>query len=417
MESLSLTQLILLLVGLILVSGFFSSAETGMMSVNRYRIRHLVRRGHRGASRVEFLLKRTDRLLGTVLIGNTFANVMSSAVTTLIAFHLHNESAVLVLTVLLTIVLLIFAEMIPKTIAASYSQTVAIVLSWPLQVVLYCLYPIIWTSNLISNSILRLLRLKTKTEQWDTLSSDELRSVVSEAGKHVDQDMLLGVLDLVQVSVEHIMIPRHEIMGINLDEDWSDILTQLTNSQYTRLPLYRGDIENVEGIVHMRSALNLLAENKLDKQSLLRVAQSPYFVPESTPLSTQLINFKRERCRTALVVDEYGDIVGLITLEDILEEIIGEFTTGHIESNPMIYEESEGSYLLDAGLTLRELRRIQGWQFPETQAKTLNGLIVDTFQAIPNAATCLRVAGYPVEIVKVIDNTVRTVRIFPALKR
>lgn len=420
MNSSILHLLITLLIFLIFCAAFFSAAEIGLMSLNRYRLRHLVRKRYPAALRVSKLLERPDRLLGLILIGNNFANILASAVATVIAIHLYGDYGVLIATILLTMVILIFAEITPKTLAALHPERIAFLCSGVLKILLFILFPFVWLSNAVSNGILRTFGVKLKRGGLDTISHEELRTIVREAtGKAVShyQDMLISILDLQKIMVEDIMVPRNEIIGINIEENWESILKQLTTSQHTRLPVYSETIEKVRGILHLRHALNLLADNRLDKKTLLEITSEAYFVPESTPLNTQLINFRRERCRSALVVDEYGEILGLITLEDILEEIVGEFTTNLPAARKNILLQKNGSYLVDAGITIRELNRIMKWEFPVAGPKTLSGLIVEYLEALPNKEVCLRLAGYPIEIEEIEENTVKTARIWPKLRQ
>lgn len=411
--------LIALLIFLIFVSAFFSAAEIGMMSLNRYRLRHLVRKKTPGAKRASELLERPDRLLGIILIGNNFANILASAVATVIAVHFFSNLGVVLTTIVLTLVILIFAEITPKTLAALYPEQIAFPSSLILKFLLLIMYPLVWIINGISNGLLRIFGIKLTHGGLDTLSHEELHTVVREAaGKTASgyQRMLVSILDLEKATVEDIMIPRNEIIGINMEDDWQTILNQLTISQHTRLPIYRESIDHVEGILHLRKALNLLAENRLNKENLQKIADEVYFVPEGTSLNVQLINFQQQKTRSALVVDEYGDIQGLITLEDILEEIVGEFTTNLASTTDEVRRQKDGSYLVEGGVTIRELNRMMHWELPTSGPKTLNGIIVENLETLPTTGVCLRLAGYPIEIIEVQENTVKTARIWPKLR-
>lgn len=419
MNTASLHYLIILLIFLIFLSAFFSAAEIGMMSLNRYRLRNLVRKKNRTARRVSKLLERPDRLLGIVLIGNNFANIFASAIATVITIRIFGTAGVILATIVLTLIILIIAEITPKTLAALHPEKVAFASSIPLWWLLRILYPVVWCVNVISNGLLRLLGIKLKHGGLDTLSHEELRTIVREAtGKTITmyQEMLLSILDLQKVTVEDIMIPRNDIIGIDINDDWDIILNQLTLSQHTRLPIYRETIEHVEGMLHLRRALNLLAQNRLNKKSLLAVADEVYFVPEGTPLNIQLLNFRQKKLRSGLVVDEYGEILGLITLEDILEEIVGEFTTNLSTASRAIERQRDGSYLVDGSVTARELNRIMKWELPTHGPKTLSGLIVEYLEALPTTAVALRLAGYPIEIIEVEENRVKVARIMPKLR-
>lgn len=415
-----LGMLLLFLCLLVLCSAFFSGSETGMMAVNRYRIRHLAKHNHRGAKRVKQLLDQTDRLLAVILIGNTFANILASSIATVIAVQLWGDLGVLIVTIALTLVILIFAEILPKTVAASIPERYAYVASVPLRFIAILLAPIVWLTNGVVKAILRLFNITLRTKVVDPLSREELRSVVHEARSRLeyeDQTRLLGVLDLDNVTVNHIMVPRSEVIGLDLDDEWDVILRQLTYSQHTRLPVYRGEIDNLEGVVHVRSALNLLAQAKLSKATLLAAAEAPHFIPEGTSLSKQVNNFRKEKCRVGLVVDEYGDLLGLVTLEDILEEIIGKYTTDVATLTKDIFRQQDGSYVVDAAVTVRELNRSLDLRLPEDGPKTLSGLIIEYLEAMPEAGVGVRIAGYPMEILQVKDNKIARVMLLPALKR
>lgn len=410
--------LVLVLVCLIFVSAFFSASETGMMSVNRYRIRHMARTGDKEARRVAKLLERPDRLLGVILTGNTFANILASSIGTILAVHFFGDLGVAISTFILTFFILILGEMAPKTLAALNAQSVSMKVSWLLVGFLKVLYPIVWFINMLANGLLRLCGVKSYKAGSDRLSADELRSVVLESSGRISQqhqEMLLRILEMEKVTVEDIMIPRSEIKGIDLNDDWDKVILQLTNSTHTKLPIYQDDIDNVIGILHLREALKLLGQERLSAESLRELARDVYFVPEGTPLHVQLLNFRSEQRRSALVVDEYGDIQGLITLEDILEEIVGEFKTDVPAASKFIEPLPDGFYKVDGSVNIRELNRLMGWGLPVDGPKTLSGLITEYLETIPQEQTCLRLAGYPIEILTVQDNLVRSVNIKPSL--
>lgn len=388
-----------------------------MMSINRYRLRHLVRKNYLPAVRVSELLERPDRLLGIILIGNTFANIFAGAVATIMAVRFWQNFGVTATTLILTFVILIFAEITPKILAALYPERIAFLASLPLKLLLKILYPLVWIASGIANGLLRMFHVKKKVDhKLDLLSHEELRTVVYEAvGKSANryQEMLLGILDLGKATVEDIMIPRSDIIGIDLDEEWSKILMQLQTCQHTRIPIYHGCIDYVEGILHVRNVLQLFAENKLNKEFLLKSADQVYFIPEGTPLNDQLLNFQQQKVRIGLVVDEYGDIQGLVTLEDILEEIVGQFTTDLATTSDEILPQKDGSYLIDGGINIRELNRTLGWQLPQDGPKTLNGLILEYLQTIPSSVVCLKIAGYRMEVLEMDGNFIKTVHILP----
>ena len=420
MEEIPLNILIIALIVMIALSAFFSGSETAMMSLNRYRLRNLVKNKHRGAILTHALLKRPDRLIGLILLGNNFVNIAASSLTTIIFYRLMGETGIAIGAGLLTLVILIFGEVTPKTLAIMHPERVAFPISYILTFLLRLMYPIVWLTNGISNSLLRIFGITPQETAMQQLSSDELRTVVNEAGALIPrrhQRMLLSILDLENVTVEDIVIPRNEIVGIDLDNDIDEILRLLTTSQHTRLPIYRENIDHVLGIIHLRNALHLIAQKNLTKQSLQDIAREVYFVPEGTSLHTQLLNFQRQKRRIALVVDEYGDILGLVTLEDILEEIVGEFTTDASTTMRDIHPQEDGSFLVDGGITVRELNRLTDWGLPTDGPKTLNGLIIEHMEFIPEPGTSLLISGYPVEIVQTSTNAVKTAKIYPALRR
>jgi Mg2+/Co2+ transporter CorB len=403
------------LLGLLLVlSACFSGTETALMSINRYRLRHRARQGQRSARLAEALLQRPDRLIGLILLGNNFVNIFASSLVTVIALRLGGEGAIAIGAGLLTLVILIFAEVAPKTLAALHPERIALPAALVYYPLLKITYPIVWMVNLMANGVLRLLGVRTELVQGHALSHEELRTVVSEAGALIPkrhQRMLISVLELQDVTVDDIMVPRNEIDGLDLDDDWEDLLEQITESQHTRLPVYRGDLDNVVGILHLRSVMGELAEDELSREHLVAKALEPYFVPEGTPLHTQLVNFQRAKRRLALVVDEYGDIQGLVTLDDILEEIVGEFTTDPADIYRDVQQEQDGTYMVSGAANVRELNRMMHWRLPTDGPKTLNGLILERLETIPEAGATLQLAGYLLEIVQTADNAVRSVRV------
>jgi Mg2+/Co2+ transporter CorB len=410
--------LIVILVLLLAVSAFFSAAETGMMSLNRYRLRHRALAGDKTAQRVFSLLKRPDRILGVILIGNTFANVFASSIAAVIAVKLFGEIGVAIGGFIIALIILIYSEVMPKTLAALHPEPVAYGSSLMLRALLTLLYPLVWIVNTISNATLGLFSVTVKGKAVENLTHEELRTLIGEAiGKssHDYQGMLLGILDLGDVTVEDIMVPRNEIVGINLDQPWQSILAKLEASEHTRLVMYRDSIDNSVGLLHVRKALHLFANQTVSKETLEKVAEEIYFIPEATPLINLLVNFRKQKCRIGLVVDEYGDILGLATLEDILEEIVGEFTTDFAKSVPEVWPQRDGSYIIDGGANIRELNRSFGWQLPVVGPKTISGLIVEQLEMIPETCMCLRIEGYPIEVIKIEANMIDQVRIWPDL--
>ncbi len=421
LEDISTGALVGVLVLLVVVSAFFSGSETGLISLNRYRLRHLSQEGNRGARRAQKLLDRPDRLIGLILLGNNFVNILASAIATIIGIRLFGaEAGVAIATMTLTVVILIFAEVTPKTLAALHPERLAFPAAIILTPLLRLFYPLVWVINGITATLLRIVGLSTEQDSSQALSREELRTVVSEAGAMIPQrhqKMLLSILDLEKVTVEDIMIPRNEIVGIDLEDDWDTILKQLTTTQHTRLPVFRGDIDNVEGFLHMRNFLSLHRDKAPQPEDLERVVRAPYFIPEATPLNSQLLNFQRERRRIGFVVDEYGDIQGLVTLDDILEEIVGEFTTDPSTMIKEIHPQEDGTYLVDGSANIREVNRIMAWELPVDEAKTLNGMILEYLESIPEAGTSVLINGYPIEIVKTGRNTIKKVRIDPGFRK
>ncbi|WP_444678570.1 HlyC/CorC family transporter [Halomonas sp. E19] len=399
---------------LICLSAFFSSSETGMMSINRYRLNHQANSGDSRARRVSRLLLRPDRLIGVILIGNNFVNNLAASIATIIAIHFFGEvTGPAVATALLTITILIFAEVTPKTYAAVKPERIAFPASRALEPLLKLLYPLVWLVNVISNNLLKLLGVKSIEGGGDHLTRDELRTIVHEAGTlipHRHQAMLLSILDLENVTVNDIMVPRHEVVGIDLDDDLEDILTQIRTSQHTRLPVFKGDINNIIGMLHLRNAARFLSRPEVTKASIVQEAREPYFIPESTPLHTQLLNFQKQKRRIGIVVDEYGDVDGLVTLEDILEEIVGEFTTDVAGQEQDIHRQDDGSHVIDGTANIRDINRMLGWQLPTDGPKTLNGLILEHLESFPDGPACLQIGITRMEILEVRDNLITSAR-------
>jgi len=412
----SLTALFFLLAGLIVLSAFFSSSETGMMSLNRYRLKHMAKTGHRGARRAQSLLQRTDQLIGVILIGNNFVNILASSIATVIAIRLWGDAGIAIATVALTIVILIFAEVTPKTLAALFPEKIAFPASHVLGPLLKILYPVVWAVNLFTGLILRMLRVSPDDANSEHLSREELRTLVNEAGalipsKH--KDMLVSILDLEKVTVNDIIVPRNEIVGVDLDDDIETILRQLRTSQHTRLPIYKGDINNIQGVLHLRNVSRLLMQDDVNKAMLMQLSREPYFIPESTPLNTQLINFQKARRRFGIVVDEYGDVLGIATLEDILEEIVGDFTTDYSETSPDIIPQDDGTFIIDGSAAVRTINKNLNWKLPTDGPKTLNGLITETLESIPETNVCLVIHGHRAEVLQIKDNVVKAAIVHP----
>ncbi len=414
MNELSITTLFIILAVLVLLSGFFSGSETALMTLNRYRAKSLADKGHKGASLALKLLARPDRLLGLILLGNNIVNIFAATIATIIALQLYGEIGLAIAPLALAFIILVFAEVTPKTLAALKPEKLAFPSAFVYTLIATPLYPFVWSVNIFSNGLLRLIGIHPDKETRQELSADELRAVVIEAEHFMPQahsDMLLGILDLEQVSVEDIMIPRNEITGIDLNDDWSDIVHQLTHSQRTRIPVFHDSIDNTIGVLHLRKVLNLFSHDELNMKTLKSLISSAYFIPAGTSLTRQLLSFKDNRRRSGLVVDEYGSIQGLVTLEDILEEIVGQFTTDSPTRNPGIHKQDDLSYQIDGNTHIREINRTLNWSLPADGPKTLNGLILEHMEIIPQNGTSLMINDYTIEITRTTNNAVQTARV------
>jgi len=416
-----LSVLLAALVFLILLSAFFSGSETGLMTLNRYRLRHLADKKHAGALRVQRLLQRQDRLIGLILLGNNFVNILASILMTLIALRIYNDAGfIFAAGMVLTIVILLFAEVTPKTLAALHPERIAFPASFVYVPLLKLLYPLVWVVNVIANGLLKLMGVSPEDSTSQALTKEELRTVVIEAGAMIPErhrSMLLNLMDLENVTVEDIMVPRNEVTAIDINDGWDTISKTLTDSQYTRMPLYRENIDQVIGILHMRDVLPLLYRDELDHAALLDIARKPYFIPESTSLNRQLLNFQRERRRIGFAVDEYGDIQGLVTMEDLLEEIVGEFTSDPSAHTDDIQPQEDGTWLVDGSVSIRTLNSALHMSLTTDGPKTLNGLIIEELEMIPDTNTSLLMDNHPVDILQIRENMVKTVRIHPALHK
>jgi Mg2+/Co2+ transporter CorB len=414
LNEISTASLFIILAILILLSGFFSGSETALMTLNRYRAKSLADKGHRGAKLAIKLLSRPDRLLGLILLGNNIVNIFAATIATIIALRLYGEVGLVMAPFALAVVILVFAEVTPKTLAALKPEKLAFPSAFIYTLIATPLYPFVWSVNIFSNGLLRLIGIHPDKETGQKLSADELRAVVIEAEHFMPQahsDMLLGILDLEQVSVEDIMVPRNEVTGIDLNDDWNDIVHQITHSQRTRVPVFYDSIDNTAGALHLRKVLNLFACDELNMKTLKGLIEPTYFIPAGTPLPRQLLNFKDNRRRTGLVVDEYGSIQGLVTLEDILEEIVGRFTTDSPTRNPGIHKVENNSYLIDGNTHIREINRALNWSLPAKGAKTLNGLILEHMEIIPQNGTSLMIDHYTIEITRTTNNAVQTAKV------
>ncbi len=408
---------------LLLISGFFSVAETSLMSLNRYRLRHLVKEGHRGARIASALLAKTDKLLGVILLCNNFANAASATLVTLITVELFGEGewVLMIGTLAVTFAILVFSEITPKVIAAAFPEKLGILCSYILYPLLKLLYPVVWFINLFVEGLLKLFRVNINfSESTQSLTMDELRSIVTDAGHFMpkkNRTILLNLFELEKITVDDVMTAHTQVEVIDFDSPIDDILQRITNSHHTRLPVREGDHEEIIGIIHIRKVINQIRlhqqEDNLTKEALREIIEDPYFVPAGTPLYTQIQQFQEKQERIALVVDEYGEFKGLVTLEDILEEVIGDFTTQSPSRIGSYRQEADGSWLVDGSSSLRDLNKKLNLNLPLDGPRTLNGLILEHFEDIPEPGTSFRVAEHTLEIIQTQDRIVKSVKIFP----
>lgn len=420
MDTIPLSWLFTALVVMLLVAGFFSLAETSMMALNRYRLRHLVKEGHRGARLTQKLLDSTDRLLGVILLGNNLVNAASAVLVAEIARRLFGDGEMVLAaaTLAVTFFILVFSEITPKVIGATFPEALALPSAYVLTPLLRIAYPIVWFVNLFVQGLLRILFIRPKSDSEGHLSMEELRTLVLEGGKFIPkkhQSIFLNLFELEDMTVDDTMTPRGQIESIDLKDDIDDIRNALATAHHTRLVVCEGGLDNVVGILHVRKVLNATRREQIDLAGLRGILRDPYFVPEGTPLLDQLTRFQENQRHLGLVVDEYGEILGLVTLKDILEEIVGEFTSQAIGSAALFHREADGSVIADGACSLRVLNRKAGFEFPLEGPKTINGLLLEQFEDIPEGGTTLNVAGYPVEIMQVQNRMVKVVRIQPRL--
>ena len=409
-----LSMLFGILAAMLILSAFFAGSETALMSLNRYRLKHLVKLKHPGAIKAQKLLQKPAHLLSLMLLGNIFINNFAASLATVIAIKLYtdDESVIAISTGILTIVMLICSEVTPKTLAAIKPEPLAFPAAWIYTPLLKLLYPIVWFINLFVNLLLRVVGVDVKRSHHDSLNKDELKSIISDAESLMPiryQKMLMGILELESATVEDIMTPRNEIVGIDLEAPIENIISQIKTSPHTRLPVYKTSIDRIIGFIHLRKILVLLNQEDFDKQTIINCLDKPSFIPESTPVHNQMHRFKHEKIRIGLVVDEYGDVQGLVTLDDLLQEIVGELIT----DDDAVRAQNDGSYLVDANITIRELNRIMQWSLPTEGPKTLNGLIIEFMETIPEIGTSIRLHDYLLEIIKRDENSVKLVKFLP----
>jgi len=409
-----------ILAGLIVLSGFFSSSETGMMSLNRYRLKHLVKSGHRGAKRSSALLERPDRLIGLILIGNNLVNILASAIATVVAIRLWGDAGIAIATITLTLVILVFAEITPKTIAALHPERIAFPASVILLPLMRVMYPLVWAINTVTNTLLKLIGVDPIGRGEENVTPEELRTIVTDAGHMIPSShrgMLLNILDLEEVTVDDIVVPRSEVYGIDLDDDDDAIVRRINAASHTRLPVWRGDINDIIGILHLRKSARIIDSRGLDRDALERELDEPYFIPESTPLNTQLLNFQKEKKRLAVVVDEYGEMMGLVALEDILEEIVGEFTSNLTGAEETVQLLENGNYQITGTTPIRDLNKQMHWHLPTDGPRTLSGLVLEALEAFPDGDACVQIAGYRMQILELRGNVIQSVMVTPPGRR
>jgi len=394
------------------LSAFFSGTETAMMALNRYRLKHLVKQRHRAARKANRMLRRPDRLLGVILVGNNLVNFSAATIATVIGLRLFGDTGVLLAPWVLTLTFLIFAEVAPKTIAAQRPEGWAFTAVFIVQPLQRILSPAVAFVNTFSNALVRPF-LPKDDEPGDDLSREELKTVVNEGADAVGerQSMMVRLLDLESVTVNDIMVPRSEIVAVDIDAEMSEIISATATSLHTLLPVYKDNINNVLGILHLRRLARFINNDSLSKAEIMQLTREPYFVPEATPLHTQLLNFQKEKQRIALVVDEYGDVQGIVTLEDILEEIVGEYTSDFASNMPEILPQEDGTFLIDGQAVLRDINRALRWELPIAGPRTLNGLVLEHLETIPELNLCLQIEEYQIETVQIKDNMVRNMKI------
>ena len=417
MNDIPLSILFGILALMLIFSAFFAGSETALMSLNRYRLRHLVKLKNPSAIKAQKLLKRPDHLLGLMLLGNIFINNFAASLATVIAIKLYtdDESVIAISTGLLTIVMLVFSEVTPKTLAAIKPELLAFPAAQIYTPLLKIFYPVVWFVNLFVNLLLRMAGVDIHKNSHYSLDKEELKSIITEAESIMPeryQKMLLGILDLESATVEDIMTPRNEIVGIDLEASIEDIITQIKTSPHTQLAVYKKSIDRVVGFLHLRKVLVLVNQDNFDKQTIINLLTKPFFIPENTPVHAQMLRFKTEKIRIGLIVDEYGDVQGLVTLDDLLQEIVGELITDEITAR----KQSDGSYLVDASITVRELNRLMQWSLPTEGPKTLNGLIIEFMETIPEQGISIKLHGHPLEIIKRDEHAVKMIKFLPEKK-
>lgn len=412
MINFDLESLFFVLFILLLLSAFFSGAETSLMSVNRYKLKHKHKLGDKSANKVNFLVTNPEKTLGLILLLNNFVNILASAISTLIAIKIYGEAGVAISVVVLTIIILIFAEVTPKTFAALYADKIAYPVSLLLYPLMKIFYPIVILINFISKIILRMFGIKTEKINQELLTKDEIKLIVKESSHRIPknhEDMIVNMIDLEKVKVEDAMIPRNELVAVDIEDDLRKISKKILNCKHTRIPIYKKELNKLLGFLHKRKVIDILVENKMTKENILEQISPPYFIPEDTSLTSQLINFKKQKKRIGFVVDEYGDVKGVVTLDDILEEIVGDFDEN--AKNDGIIKINSQTYIIDGTIQIREINKSLDWEIPETAAKTINGYILECLENIPTQGETFDSEGYLFEIVEISNNFVKNVKV------
>ena len=418
MNEIPLSMLFGILVLMLILSAFFSGSEASLMGLNRYRLRQLIKLNRPGAITANHLLQNPERLLGLISLGNHVVNNFASSIATIIAIKLYSDDDVIIALAvsILTIVMLVFSVQMPKSLAAIKPERLAFFAAWILMPLLKIFYPVVWVVNFLVRLLLRMVGVDVKKNNNEAINKEELKNIITEAESLMPvryQKMLLGILDFESASVEDIMTPRNEIVGIDLEASIEDIIQQIKSSPYTQLAVYKKSIDRVVGFLHLRKVPLLVSKDDFDKQVVINLLTKPSFIPENTPVHTQLLRFKNEKICIGLVVDEYGDVQGLVTQYDLVQEIVGELITDDVTAR----KQSDGSFLIDAGITVRELNRVMKWSLPTEGPKTLNGLIVEFMETIPESGTSIKLLGHPLEIIKRDENAVKLVKFLPDKKK
>ena len=412
MTNISIEHLFIILLILLLLSAFLSGSETSLMSVNRYKLKHRFKLGDRSAEKVDFLVSNPDKTLGLILLLNNFVNILASAISTLIAVQLYGQAGVAISVFALTIVILIFSEVTPKTFAALYPDKIAYPISWVFYPLIKIFYPLVIIINFLSTNLLRLFGVKSEKVNQELLTKDEIKLIVKESSERIPkshEDMIVNMLDLEKVKVEDAMIPRGELVAVDIELKIDEITESILNCKHTRIPIYKNELNKLLGFLHKRKIIDMLVDGIITKEKIIQNINPPYFIPEDTSLTSQLIEFKKERKRIGFVVDEYGDVKGVVTLDDILEEIVGDYKNVHKENG--IHRINDKIYLIEGAVQIREINKILNWQIPENDAKTINGYILETLENIPSKGDIFRRYGYTFEIMEVANNFVKNVKV------